>query len=70
LSAAYKTAFDAFEVVNNERRRIEEEARQKQLEKQRNEIFNGAYEDFKLFDLAKENFSKRVEDFTKTLADI
>jgi hypothetical protein len=46
MKAAYKTAFDAFEVVNNERKRIEEEARQKQLEKQRNEIFNGAYEDF------------------------
>lgn len=53
-------ASGTFEAVNEDLRRQQEESRQKQLDQQRNQVFNGAKADVDLFASTKQELEMRI----------
>jgi chromosome segregation ATPase len=68
--ADYDYAKDTFEAVNEDLRRQEEAARQKQLLQQRNQVFNGAKSDVQLFAGVRENLADRIQKLEGRIAEL
>jgi hypothetical protein len=66
----YNFAKSVFEGVNEELRLQQEAARNKQLEQQRNQVFNGAKADVELFDSVKKTLDDRIAQLQGVLAEL
>jgi len=60
----------AFDKVNNELLLKEEEARQKQIQEQKNEVFNTAKQDVKTYEMIKKQLENKIATVKKVIANI
>lgn len=63
LEEEYNMAFALFDEVNAERKAIEDEARAREIENQRNEIYEGVKSDTTWFVSVRDGIAPRVEHF-------